>query len=44
MTEKDAIKCTTFADERCWYLPVRALIDPALVVRVEEKLRGYQAA
>jgi tetraacyldisaccharide 4'-kinase len=44
MTEKDAIKCTTFADERCWYLPVRAHIDPALVVRVEEKLRGYQAA
>jgi tetraacyldisaccharide 4'-kinase len=44
MTEKDAIRCTTFADERCWYLPVSARIDPALVVRVEEKLRGYQAA
>jgi tetraacyldisaccharide 4'-kinase len=44
MTEKDAIKCTTFADERCWYLPVSARIDPALVARVEEKLRGYQAA
>ena len=44
MTEKDAVKCRAFADERCWYLPIRARIDPALVVHVEEKLRGYQAA
>ena len=33
-----------FADERCWYLPVRARVDPALVARVEEKLRGHEAA
>ena len=44
MTEKDAVKCPAFADERCWYLPVRARIDPALVTRIEEKLRGSQAA
>ena len=44
MTEKDAVKCAAFADERCWYLPVRAHIDPALVARVEETLRGSQAA
>jgi tetraacyldisaccharide 4'-kinase len=44
MTEKDAVKCTTFADARCWYLPIRARIDPALVDRVERKLRGRQAA
>jgi tetraacyldisaccharide 4'-kinase len=44
MTEKDAVKCRTFADERCWYLPVRAWIDPALVQLVEERLRGSQAA
>jgi len=44
MTEKDAVKCAAFADERCWYLPVRAHIDPALVARVEEALRGSQAA
>ncbi len=31
MTEKDAVKCAAFADERCWYLPVRASVDPALV-------------
>ncbi len=24
MTEKDAVKCTAFADERCWYVPVTA--------------------
>jgi len=44
MTEKDAVKCRAFADERCWYLPVRARIDPALVARIEEKIRGSQAA
>jgi tetraacyldisaccharide 4'-kinase len=44
MTEKDAVKCRAFADERCWYLPVRAHIDPALVARIEEKIRGSQTA
>jgi tetraacyldisaccharide 4'-kinase len=24
MTEKDAVKCVSFADERCWYVPVTA--------------------
>ena len=24
MTEKDAVKCASFADERCWYVPVTA--------------------
>ena len=44
MTEKDAVKCTALADDRCWYLPVRARMEPALVARVEEKMRGSQAA
>jgi tetraacyldisaccharide 4'-kinase len=44
MTEKDAVKCAAFADERCWALPVRARIDPALVGLIEGKLRGRQAA
>jgi tetraacyldisaccharide 4'-kinase len=44
MTEKDAVKCAAFADERCWYLPVRAHVDSALVALVEEVLRGSQAA
>jgi tetraacyldisaccharide 4'-kinase len=44
MTEKDAVKCTAFADPRWWYLPIRARIDPALVARVERTIRGLQAA
>jgi tetraacyldisaccharide 4'-kinase len=43
MTEKDAVKCAAFADERCWALPVRARIDPALVALIEGKIRGSQA-
>jgi tetraacyldisaccharide 4'-kinase len=44
MTQKDAVKCVSFADERCWYLPIRAVIDPSLVALVEHKIRGSQAA
>jgi tetraacyldisaccharide 4'-kinase len=44
MTEKDAVKCASFADDRCWALPVRAVLDPELVALVEEKLRGSQIA
>jgi tetraacyldisaccharide 4'-kinase len=44
MTQKDAVKCTAFADERCWYLPLRAIVDPALVALVLEKIRGFKAA
>jgi tetraacyldisaccharide 4'-kinase len=44
MTEKDAVKCREFADERCWYLPVRAVIDPEFVERLEEKIRGPETA
>ena len=38
MTEKDAVKCWPYADARCWYLPIRARIDPALVARVLAKI------
>ena len=34
MTEKDAVKCQAFADERFWVLPVQATIDEALLGRV----------
>jgi tetraacyldisaccharide 4'-kinase len=44
MTQKDAVKCTAFADERCWYLPLHAVVDPALVALVMEKIRGFKAA
>jgi tetraacyldisaccharide 4'-kinase len=29
MTEKDAVKCTRFADQRLWYVPVTALFSAA---------------
>jgi tetraacyldisaccharide 4'-kinase len=44
MTEKDALKCEAFADERCWYLPVTACVDERLITLVEGKLRGPQAS
>jgi tetraacyldisaccharide 4'-kinase len=44
MTEKDAVKCAAFADGRCWYLPIQARIEPALVARLERTIRGRQAA
>jgi len=44
MTQKDAVKCASFADERFWYLPIRAVVDPSLVAFVEQKIRGSQAA
>lgn len=34
MTEKDAVKCEEFSDERYWYLPITAKLDK----KVEEEL------
>jgi len=31
MTEKDAVKCAAFADERCWFVPVTAEFSEAEV-------------
>jgi len=44
MTEKDAVKCRGFADDRCWALEVRARIEPAFVDWLEERLRGPTTA
>jgi tetraacyldisaccharide 4'-kinase len=44
MTQKDAVKCKAFADERCWYLPLHAIIDPALVALALEKIHGFKTA
>lgn len=44
MTAKDAVKCTRFADPRCWALDIRARIDPALVDRIEEILRWTRSS
>jgi tetraacyldisaccharide 4'-kinase len=44
MTEKDAVKCRRIADEGMFWLPVRAVIDPALVARIEDRIHGPKAA
>jgi tetraacyldisaccharide 4'-kinase len=38
MTEKDAVKCLDFADERHWYLPVNAKLSEGLIEAVMAKL------
>ena len=44
MTEKDAVKCRSFADARMWLLPVAAEVPAALIELVAEKIRGSQVA
>jgi tetraacyldisaccharide 4'-kinase len=38
MTEKDAVKCAAFADERCWVLRVDAQVSPALTQLILKKV------
>ena len=38
MTEKDAVKCARLGLENAWVLAVDAIIDPALGVKIIEKL------
>ena len=38
MTEKDAVKCSAFADEKCWVLRVDAQLDPALTQLILKKI------
>jgi len=46
MTEKDAVKCTPFATEKCWVLRVEAQLDPALIHHILERIapNGRQVA
>lgn len=44
MTEKDAVKCRGFADQRCWVLRVEARVDPALIAWLQEIARGIETA
>lgn len=39
MTEKDAVKCRAFADDRCWYLPVTSSVALPLLHLIDVKLR-----
>jgi tetraacyldisaccharide 4'-kinase len=43
MTEKDAVKCSSFADRRHWAVPVAAIPDPALGQVVLDRLRARRA-
>ena len=38
LTEKDAVKCTAFADDRFWVLRVDAQVDPALLNHLLRKI------
>jgi len=40
MTEKDAVKCRGFADERFWYVPVTVTVSGGLGEKVVERVRG----
>lgn len=46
LTEKDAVKCTAFADARYWMLRVDAQIDPTLIELILRKIatHGCKAA
>lgn len=41
LTEKDAVKCGAFADERYWVLRVEAQIDPALTDHILRKIAHH---
>lgn len=38
MTEKDAVKCTSFAEANFWYLQVHAVVEEAFKLALREKL------
>jgi tetraacyldisaccharide 4'-kinase len=40
MTEKDAVKCKSFADEKCWVLKIEAEVSPGLGTQVLNKLKA----
>jgi tetraacyldisaccharide 4'-kinase len=43
MTEKDAVKCTDFAGENHWYVPVQAVPEPAFGQQLLNSLLTLQA-
>jgi tetraacyldisaccharide-1-P 4'-kinase len=43
MTEKDAIKCAPFADQRMWVLPVQARVGDALLSLVLVRIGKHNA-
>ena len=43
MTEKDAVKCKQYADERFWYLRVDAILDEVLVDTIDRSLQALSS-
>ena len=41
LTEKDAVKCTAYADEKFWVFRVDAQIDPALIAHLLRKIATH---
>lgn len=41
LTEKDAVKCAAYADEKFWVLRVDAQIDPALITQLLRKIATH---
>lgn len=41
MTEKDAVKCRRFAEEKFWYLPVEVEMDGDISEQILERLKNY---
>jgi tetraacyldisaccharide 4'-kinase len=43
MTEKDAVKCGAFADDRFWFLRVAATLPPEFEAFLLDRLHGFKA-
>jgi tetraacyldisaccharide 4'-kinase len=39
ITEKDAVKCTGFAQQRHWYLEVSAEVDAGFIQQLDKQIR-----
>lgn len=39
MTAKDAVKCESFANDRCWYLPVEVKMDECFENQLQRRLK-----
>ena len=44
MTEKDAVKCTAFAGENAWFLPVQATLTPTFGDKILDLLKSLENA
>lgn len=43
MTEKDAVKCSDYAQDNWWYLPVSAQFEPKDAERILNRIREVKA-